>query len=500
MWFGGQDTNQDGDPILLLKPKLRPSKSPAKSPSSSHIGGLPVFHEADAEMEYSFENPHCEKCRQIMPLLIQLHAPLDELDRTLYVFGCNRLSCHTFESGDINEGGGGVGHENSRGKFRPCFGGISGSNSIRCLRSQKVWQESIGKVTSENYNIDDEKPTKSNLDDNDWGDDGSDGWGKDCNDDGDWGAGADTTNEVDVSIDDLEAMISKCEMQTNASCNKPPKSSFAKKDQCANVLQSTKVRIPAFPMYELEMINEPPSTNQSNRFDGDDDDDDNDESCDNIDVNNLLSRYMAMEDDEEILSALKGGAKNYSGQSNGGSGGGEKYERLPAHERAFLAFSSRVKRAPRQVARYAYGGVPLWSRPLPSNKHFNHSRGGKLQKTKNTPNSLFPQILPCNCGAQRLFEFQLLPSMLHVLDVDSNANLNDKNLDVMDLVSRGGMNWGAVAVYSCPESCDLSREEFVVVQASLDDDPVVPKIGMNGDEDSHVDDDDGDIADHDSDS
>mmetsp|Transcript_12971 Transcript_12971/g.26653 ORF Transcript_12971/g.26653 Transcript_12971/m.26653 type:complete len:91 (+) Transcript_12971:261-533(+) len=90
--------------------------------------------------------------------------------------------------------------------------------------------------------------------------------------------------------------------------------------------------------------------------------------------------------------------------------------------------------------------------------------------------------------------------MLHVLDVDSNANLNDKNLDVMDLVSRGGMNWGAVAVYSCPESCDLSREEFVVVQASLDDDPVVPKIGMYGDEDSHVDDDDGDIADHDSDS
>ncbi len=144
-----------------------------------------MFHERDAVMEDSFENPQCEKCQHVMPLLIQLHAPLDELDRTLYVFGCNTLSCHTYTNGDMNEVGGGGNHENSRGKFHPCFGGLSGSGPIRCFRSQKLWKESPFRVGSKNHNVDDEKPTNSNLDDNDWGDNGNDGWGEDSNDNGD---------------------------------------------------------------------------------------------------------------------------------------------------------------------------------------------------------------------------------------------------------------------------------------------------------------------------
>ena len=31
------------------------------------------------------------------------------------------------------------------------------------------------------------------------------------------------------------------------------------------------------------------------------------------------------------------------------------------------------------------------------------------------------------------------------------------------------MNWGSIAVYSCPESCDESREEFLIVQESGED-------------------------------
>jgi len=31
------------------------------------------------------------------------------------------------------------------------------------------------------------------------------------------------------------------------------------------------------------------------------------------------------------------------------------------------------------------------------------------------------------------------------------------------------MNWGVISVYSCSESCSVSREEFVIVQASVDD-------------------------------
>ena len=29
-----------------------------------------------------------------MPLLLQLHAPVDEYDRMMYVFGCNNAPCH----------------------------------------------------------------------------------------------------------------------------------------------------------------------------------------------------------------------------------------------------------------------------------------------------------------------------------------------------------------------------------------------------------------------
>jgi hypothetical protein len=176
-----------------------------------------------------------------------------------------------------------------------------------------------------------------------------------------------------------------------------------------------------------------------------------------------------MEDDEEILLALKGGKKINSGGNFGGSGG-ERYERLPLEERALLAFSTLLKRSPGQVARYAYGGVPLWSMPLPRPK-------SNVSKTKQKSIQLYsplPVVPNCACGAERVFEFQILPSVLHVLDVDSHATggRNEKSNDLLDLISAGGMNWGVIAIYSCPESCDDSREEFVIVQEAVSDVPI----------------------------
>jgi pre-rRNA-processing protein TSR4 len=74
-----------------------------------------------------------------------------------------------------------------------------------------------------------------------------------------------------------------------------------------------------------------------------------------------------------------------------------------------------------------------------------------------------PTIPPCICGSERIFEFQLLPSILHVLDVDSSVIPHEVDESV-DINSVGGMNWGSIAVYSCPNSCDESREEVCVVQ------------------------------------
>ena len=114
-----------------------------------------------------------------------------------------------------------------------------------------------------------------------------------------------------------------------------------------------------------------------------------------------------------------------------------------------------------------------YRRPLPNKQR--HQQQSKQQSKKNPNNKThkqavdfypFPTVPDCVCGAKRMFEFQFLPSMLHVLDVDS-AN-----------VKTGGMNWGSIAVYSCPESCDDSREEFLIVQNG-DDAPVEKKMSGN---------------------
>ena len=68
-----------------------------------------------------------------------------------------------------------------------------------------------------------------------------------------------------------------------------------------------------------------------------------------------------------------------------------------------------------------------------------------------------------------------MPSALHTLDVDSckvaKHGMDSSNNNIIEMAmdkEEGGMNWGAIAVYSCAVSCELSREEFVVVQESGD--------------------------------
>jgi len=91
----------------------------------------------------------------------------------------------------------------------------------------------------------------------------------------------------------------------------------------------------------------------------------------------------------------------------------------------------------------------------------------------------FPKIPQCSCGSERLFEFQIMPSILHVLDVDQHTTSIDSGgaqggepmIEWAMNKSTGGMNWGVIAVYSCSQSCDQSREEFVIVQDSGDGEP-----------------------------
>lgn len=136
--------------------------------------------------------------------------------------------------------------------------------------------------------------------------------------------------------------------------------------------------------------------------------------------------------------------------------------------------------------------VHAFARPLPSdNTAKRNSCGGGIHKKskKITQNAvpLFPTIPPCACGAKRVFEFQLLPSLLHVLNVDSSSSLetctSKKSQEIdetIDITSTGGMNWGAIAIFCCPESCDKGRDEFAIVQQSVDESPLKARGGVCG--------------------
>jgi Programmed cell death protein 2, C-terminal putative domain len=229
-----------------------------------------------------------------------------------------------------------------------------------------------------------------------------------------------------------------------------------------------------------------------------------------------IRAYLAEEEDTALAALIgqtltapghKGARSSSSSSSSSGSSesaiaaaaaaaassSGEAYESTPAALKAVLKFAERVRRAPYQAVRYAYGGQPLWC-------------GAAGPQLRRAPPS-------CACGAERVFELQLMPSLLFTLQCDAHAAnatatttgataaaataaaatttaaaqsdeqedgefegeqqrasgaveaeaLPVVNRAVLDAASKG-MDWGVVTVWCCPDSCALSCEECVIVQ------------------------------------
>lgn len=159
-----------------------------------------------------------------------------------------------------------------------------------------------------------------------------------------------------------------------------------------------------------------------------------------------------VDDDEEgleIRSAVAGLVQRGQAIS---TDGGRKKQRAKAE----ATFHSRIERCPGQILRYAYGGSPLWC-------------------TSPAPSTSCP---PCEgCGAERVFEMQLMPGLISLLPrAHSSATVcTDSLLEVTeggeissaDLLSND-IDFGVVTVWSCPNSCNSSKTEIVIVQASSD--------------------------------
>jgi len=105
-------------------------------------------------------------------------------------------------------------------------------------------------------------------------------------------------------------------------------------------------------------------------------------------------------------------------------------------DKQFKKFKKRLQRCPDQILRYNFNGEPLF----PTND----------EKEQN-------KIIPActKCGTKRVFELQLLPTLLYFLKVDDYA---------LEMDSHGipnGMDWSSALVYVCPQSCGGDTHEYI---------------------------------------
>lgn len=405
------------------------SRKLAHEPKTCQIGGRPSYFQESQQC-----TPICSNCKNDMYLLLQLYNATEL--KTLHVFSCNRATCYNFLETKFLANGGGA---------------------VCCRRYMEIVKPlEIIKEKFQDTAVLSPWDTSTDTADTDWG--------------------VDAVGETD----NLEDMLEKIELHGP----KGTRATKQKKENTKNTSFSSNGGV-LFSCYEIASQHEPAAL----KIKDDDDDVGISGGASDAKINAMLAKYMSEEDDVEILTALRGG----NGNNSGGGGRREKDERLSADDRVLLAFTDRIKRAPRQVLRYAKGGEPLWSVPLPK-KH--QSKGGGKQKMNEEID--LPKIPPCPCGAERVFECQLMPSLLHVLEVDKHStsqeeSLQPQNLDQLMHFENGGQNWGAIAIYTCPANCNTSSDEFVLVQDSVDGKPEKRQNGsmvVAVDMDDELDDDD----------
>ncbi|XP_027595975.2 programmed cell death protein 2-like isoform X2 [Pipra filicauda] len=145
----------------------------------------------------------------------------------------------------------------------------------------------------------------------------------------------------------------------------------------------------------------------------------------------LLKEYQQREglDLEQMMS-----------ESFAGEGGNEKYEKseVKSWDHTFHKFMKRISLCPEQILRYSWGGQPLFITCPPANM----SQG----------------VPACSsCGSSRVFELQLMPALVSLLQSDSGLSVE----------------FGTVIVYTCERSCwptnhQTPLEEFIFVQEDPD--------------------------------
>eukprot|EP01060_Flectonema_neradi_P001861 TRINITY_DN11150_c0_g1_i2.p2 TRINITY_DN11150_c0_g1~~TRINITY_DN11150_c0_g1_i2.p2 ORF type:complete len:301 (+),score=64.20 TRINITY_DN11150_c0_g1_i2:1416-2318(+) len=95
-------------------------------------------------------------------------------------------------------------------------------------------------------------------------------------------------------------------------------------------------------------------------------------------------------------------------------------------DKTIAKFQARLQRCPTQVVRWGYSGKPLWI-----------SESHQLAKPP-----------PCQeCGEPQTFEFQVIPTIVHVVGAD-------KHLKPTASITDDGLDFGTLTIYSCSSLCE----------------------------------------------
>lgn len=155
----------------------------------------------------------------------------------------------------------------------------------------------------------------------------------------------------------------------------------------------------------------------------------------------FTAEWISVEYEENLIAQQKVKTQEYVESSETGGSheewSGEKYEKSTILEKSFEKFKKVMERNPEQILRYEFNGEPMWNN----------------QKFK-------PTVSTCQCGAQRVFEFQIMPQAINWISQNLFQAQAKKNL----------IDYGAIYLFSCQNSCALNTiiEEFVFVQPTID--------------------------------
>jgi len=376
----------------------------------SRLGGKPVWSARPSERAFvnQADGLTCTLCQAPLALVGQFSAGYGDVPRRLlHVFTCP------------------VGCASEPGAWR-----VFRSTGPTCIAVEEVPPVAAASQSA----------APVGLASDDWGAGSmSDDWGAPSGAADDWGAAPAGAAAVDSEI---EALLQSQSSQAAPAASSRPKGTSAEQYEPVASSAWAGVEEPTLPGYwpclALEIDNEPAPEAKSGEHEQE-----------------LLERYLKSEKEEgqgddamggevpsEFAAELqneKQAMKDECAADGDDLDGDDAFDDDENSSSEWLMkFQRRLARSPAQVVRYAWDGSPLWLAPPP----------------REVASKAWP---PCcsRCGSSRMFELQLLPTLMYAA------------FSIQQVESKG--EWGTVVVYTCSKDCASEDpvEEFVVVQPAV---------------------------------